>query len=262
MPDDSVETLLALVGETHGLLELDEFRNGLLSALARAVPCDWISLNDIGPEPEDTVVLIEPPFPPEDHELFASLAHENPLIERFRRTGDGRAYRFSDVVTPQELHGLALYRQFYAGLGLEHQIAFTLPHPPTRLLGVALSRREHDFTDGERLLLDRSRPFLIQSYRAAIEHTRLEAELVRARRATDPEADDSALILALAARHLTPREAQVTCWIALGRSNRAIAEALGLSDRTVEKHLERAYEKLGVKSRSEASALAWSLIGE
>jgi DNA-binding CsgD family transcriptional regulator len=258
--DLDVETLLALVGDAQGWLGLDEFRHGLLDALGRAVPAEWISLNDIGPEPESTVVVIDPPFPPEDHERFAALAHQNPLIERFGRTGDGRAYRFSDVVSADELHGLELYRSFYGPIGLEHQIAFTLPHPPTRLLGVALSRRDEDFSDSERALLDRARPFLIQAYRAAIEHSRLEDELERRRRATDPSAPDGFLDVALAARGLTPRESEVVRWVALGRSSAAAAEALGISPRTVDKHLERAYAKLGVNGRSQAAALAWSLI--
>jgi DNA-binding CsgD family transcriptional regulator len=255
-----VEELLSLVGDAQGLLGLGEFRHGLLEALGRVVPADWISLNDIGPEPESTVVVIEPPFPPEDHELFAGLAHQNPLIERFARTGDGRAYRFSDVVSADELHALELYRRFYGPIGLEHQIAFTLPHPPARLLGVALSRRDRDFTDRERDLLDRARPFLIQAYRAAVEYSRLEDDLARRRRASDPTAPDGLLDVALAGRGLTPRESQVVRWIAVGRSSAAAAEWLGISPRTAEKHLERAYAKLEVEGRSQAAAVAWSLI--
>src|ERR1700738_232342 len=163
--------LLELIGDVQGLLSLDEFRRGLLSALSLAVPADWVSLNDIGPDPESTVVVIEPPFARQDHALFARLAHQNPLIERFAATGDGRAYRFSDVVSSEQLRSLDLYREFYGPLGLEHQVAFTLPHPPMRLLGVALSRREDDFSDQERDLLNQARPFLVQAYRNAVEHT-------------------------------------------------------------------------------------------
>ncbi|MEA2471352.1 MAG: hypothetical protein QOE38_2351, partial [Thermoleophilaceae bacterium] len=37
------EALLELVGEVVGLLDIHEFRSGLLDALRRAVPVDWIS---------------------------------------------------------------------------------------------------------------------------------------------------------------------------------------------------------------------------
>ena len=45
------ERLLYLIGEVIGLLELDEFRPGLIRALRAAVPADWIALNDLGPTP-------------------------------------------------------------------------------------------------------------------------------------------------------------------------------------------------------------------
>jgi DNA-binding NarL/FixJ family response regulator len=55
---------------------------------------------------------------------------------------------------------------------------------------------------------------------------------------------------------LTLREAEVLTWIARGKSNRDIAEILGLSPRTVNKHLEQVYAKLGVENRTAAAALA------
>jgi DNA-binding CsgD family transcriptional regulator len=247
--------LLELIGDVQSLLSLDDFRRGLLSALSLAVPADWVSLNDIGPDPESTVVVIEPPFAHQDHALFARLAHQNPLIERFAATGDGRAYRFSDVVTPYRLHGLDLYREFYGPLGLEHQIAFTLPHPPTRLLGAALSRRDRDFSDRERELLNQARPFLVQAYRNAIEHTAVQTELRRRPPAIDPPSDLSPLLR----WGLTPRECEVLGWVATGRSDLEVAGELGLSERTVQKHLQHVYRKLGVRHRARAAAVVWSL---
>jgi DNA-binding CsgD family transcriptional regulator len=254
-----VEALLDLIGDVSGQLDLDEFRLGLLEALGRAVPSDWVSLNDLGPDPGDSTVLIDPPFPPEDHELFAGLAGENPLIAHYQRTLDGRAYRFSDVVTPAELHCLRLYREFYARIGLEHQIAFTLPPRPGRLLGVALSRRERDFTDAEQKLLNDARPFLIQAYRTAIEHTELlnaGGPGVSHRSATD------SLTGALTEAGLSTREAAVLALVVTGFSDEAAGEALGISPRTVQKHLERCYRKLDVVSRSGAATVAWALVDD
>ena len=59
----------------------------------------------------------------------------------------------------------------------------------------------------------------------------------------------------LAARGVTPREAEVLAQIAAGRSNREIAGALHLSVRTVEKHVERLLMKTG-HSRSELARFA------
>jgi DNA-binding CsgD family transcriptional regulator/tetratricopeptide (TPR) repeat protein len=59
----------------------------------------------------------------------------------------------------------------------------------------------------------------------------------------------------LAARGVTPREAEVLAQIAAGRSNRDIAGALHLSVRTVEKHVERLLMKTGQR-RSELAGFA------
>lgn len=54
---------------------------------------------------------------------------------------------------------------------------------------------------------------------------------------------------------LTPREMEVLSWLAKGKTNRDIADILGMSHRTVNKHLEHIYEKLGVETRAAAAAL-------
>ena len=60
---------------------------------------------------------------------------------------------------------------------------------------------------------------------------------------------------------LTPRETEVLTWLAKGKTNRDIADILGMSHRTVNKHLEHIFEKLGVETRSAAAALASRALG-
>jgi DNA-binding NarL/FixJ family response regulator len=61
----------------------------------------------------------------------------------------------------------------------------------------------------------------------------------------------------LAARHgLTGREAEVLLWISRGKANREISEILGISPRTVNKHLEQIFEKMGIENRASAAAAA------
>lgn len=55
---------------------------------------------------------------------------------------------------------------------------------------------------------------------------------------------------------LTAREADVLLWIAKGKANKDIGEILGLSPRTVNKHLEQIYQKLGVENRASAAVRA------
>ena len=55
---------------------------------------------------------------------------------------------------------------------------------------------------------------------------------------------------------LTPRETEVLSWLAKGKTNRDIGDILGMSPRTVNKHLEHIFEKLGVETRTAAVAAA------
>lgn len=55
---------------------------------------------------------------------------------------------------------------------------------------------------------------------------------------------------------LTSREGEVLSWLSKGKTNRDIAQILGLSPRTVDKHLEQIYSKLGVENRTAAAAMA------
>jgi DNA-binding NarL/FixJ family response regulator len=59
----------------------------------------------------------------------------------------------------------------------------------------------------------------------------------------------------LQAAALTQRESEVLSWVAKGKTNRDIAEILGMSPRTVNKHLEHIFDKLGVETRSAAAAI-------
>ena len=59
---------------------------------------------------------------------------------------------------------------------------------------------------------------------------------------------------------LTQREAEVLLWVSYGKSSTDISEVLEISPRTVQKHLEHVYEKLGVETRSAAAAIAIKVV--
>ena len=69
-------------------------------------------------------------------------------------------------------------------------------------------------------------------------------------------AEPSAAANRLSTASLTPREAEVLSWVAKGKTNRDVGDILGMSPRTVNKHLEHVFEKLGVETRAAAAALA------
>ena len=59
---------------------------------------------------------------------------------------------------------------------------------------------------------------------------------------------------------LTQRESEVLLWIAKGKANKDIGDILGLSARTVNKHLEQIYIKLGVENRASAAVMAANVL--
>lgn len=61
--------------------------------------------------------------------------------------------------------------------------------------------------------------------------------------------------------NITQREAEVLLWVSYGKSNSDISDVLTISPRTVQKHLEHIYEKMGVETRSSAAAIAIKVIG-
>lgn len=70
------------------------------------------------------------------------------------------------------------------------------------------------------------------------------------------ENDASAVETLMSAFGLTAREAEVLQWVIRGKTNRDIGDILGTSPRTVHKHLEHVFEKLGVETRTAAAGMA------
>lgn len=74
------------------------------------------------------------------------------------------------------------------------------------------------------------------------------------------ENDASAIEALITAFRLTSREAEVLYWVIRGKTNRDIGDILGTSPRTVHKHLEHVFEKLGVETRTAAASMAMAKI--
>ena len=354
MREADVRAMLSFVGECSALEDVGEFRTAILQGLRRLVPCEIASYNEIEFEVGSMIALADPPGSLLDGatEIFVRLGHQNPLIERFQRTRDGRPWKWSDLITRRELHGLELYREVYEPMGVEYQIAFGLPSPPHQVIGLALNRDVRDFSERDRKVLNLLRPSLIQMYRTVERYALVASRLTSLERGLgeagggvilldqrgkvsyiSPEAERAlirafgastehggslpqrleewvqgtnldregfatpveplvvaasagghALVRFLPARNdreenallieqrdkslaaetlrgmgLTNREAQVLSLVALGESNVDVARALGISLRTVHKHLENINDKLGTTSRTQAAATVWAV---
>jgi DNA-binding CsgD family transcriptional regulator len=65
--------------------------------------------------------------------------------------------------------------------------------------------------------------------------------------------------VAVEALGLSWREAEVLSWVSYGKTNAEIGTILDLSPRTVQKHLEHTFQKLGVENRTAAAARAFEI---
>ncbi|MHB9119038.1 MAG: response regulator [Burkholderiales bacterium] len=74
------------------------------------------------------------------------------------------------------------------------------------------------------------------------------------------ESHASTLEALMFAFRLTTREAEVLYWVTKGKTNKDIGDILSTSPRTVNKHLEHVFEKLGVETRTAAANLAMSKV--
>ena len=68
-------------------------------------------------------------------------------------------------------------------------------------------------------------------------------------------------IAALGGFGLTARQAETLRYLALGHSPAQTASQMGIARRTVDKHLQHIYAKLGATTRSQAAATAWAAVG-
>jgi DNA-binding CsgD family transcriptional regulator len=225
---------------------LSEFRTGAIALVRELIPCESASYNEVKPGVGAIVVADPAAWPTaEDLETFGRFAGENPLIAHYVRTGDGQPVRFSDFVSRRGLHRLTLYDQIYRHIGVEHQIALVLPSPPGEVVGIALNRERHDFTGEEAAMLDLLRMPLRACYERLLEREHLTSLL-----AAHEGRDDIAV--RATALGLSERQVEVMRDVIGGASNADVGMSLGISRRTVEKHLQNIYAQLDVTSRTQA----------
>jgi len=128
-----------------------------------------------------------------------------------------------------------------------------LPEALSRqLASVIASVRQHHMGTQEISIADRSK--LKTAYVGSVDSNE---HLFRLTEESNDQQDELLLRQQFA---LTQRESEVLLWLARGKSNRDIAEILGISPRTVNKHVEQVFSKLDVENRASATAHATKIL--
>jgi DNA-binding CsgD family transcriptional regulator len=162
----------------------------------------------------------------------------HPLVRFHAGHPAGGARRISDSLPAAQFRESALYVEYYRSIGVDHAVALPLFVDCGLLVSFVLNRKGRDFSDRECALLDLVREPLAALYRNLLSRKRAGG---------------------FAALPVTPREREVLSWLAAGKTDRDIGAILGMSPRTVQKHLQHIYEKLGVETRTAAVVRAMEL---
>jgi DNA-binding CsgD family transcriptional regulator len=212
--------VLYAAGEVNGPVA---FPRPVLETLRQLVPCDVVTF-ERSASPERVLVYSGEPLgavTPEIRAAHRRFAHQDPL-----RPAAG-ARKLTDFGSLREYRRCELYQYCDRPLGVEFILQLYLD-PRASDARLEFDRADADFGERDRSALDLLLPHLRQ--------------FLRARRSSAGET----------AALLTPREREVIALVADGGTNGEVAHALRISAETVRKHLENAYEKLGVHTRTAA----------
>jgi DNA-binding CsgD family transcriptional regulator len=220
----------------------EPFPRPVIELLARLIPGESVAYHewDLRSRYRPTVSVDVPviTMPADVVEATMHLCSTYPL-SILRHSSATRPRRLSDFISLRALHRLDYYNHVLRPFAVEYQMRLWLPAPPGTSRVFYFNRRaaDGDFSDRERDLLELLRPFLMV-LRERFDHRETK--------------------IPIDANCLTDREAEILQWVAGGKTNQEIAAILVVSAHTVRKHLENAYAKLGVHTRTAAVARATS----
>jgi DNA-binding CsgD family transcriptional regulator len=228
--------MLAALGDVAGATTSDDLADAVLAATHTVVGADSTAVTQVGRP--DALVRSWPSGLLSTERLlaFEALNGDEPWpLATHTRTGSGYPLRSSDFYSQRQYRRLAIYGELFRSLEVDYQAAFSVPVEGDLRLCVVVDRKGRDFSDTE---LDRL------------------AALWRILSACRPHAVGRPWPPDAARRRLaplTPRQADVLSLVAEGQSNDQVGRRLGISSRTVNKHLEHVYERIGACNRTEAA---------
>ena len=219
-----------------GTIEGDApFPPAFLAALRRLVPCDSVAFCELDRIDERELGVVSYPFAVEEDDDvgldYWEARHEHPICRYHEETGDWRAYRLSDFVEMRRFRSSRIYAEWFRPQHVESLITVGLDAPLSHTKVFLFARSGgRDFGASDCIILDVLRPYLAMRYAAAHRLT----------------------VCSAASSGLTTREREILALVAEGKTNAEIADELCIACGTVRRHLENAYAKLGVHTRTAA----------
>ncbi|GLY20975.1 helix-turn-helix transcriptional regulator [Micromonospora sp. NBRC 101691] len=225
---------------------VDELAAGLLQSVGADCVCIDICRSWRTQTPSVTMAGEPSALSAGEIDQWMTLSADDPYLGNLLATGDPRPYRTSDFMSFNRFRQTSIYREVFARYGMRHLLVMAPRITDEDLVLIGLTRRLHDFSDREAHALHPVRDLIATALDYQAQTTAIQARV----RASEPAAPPRR-------RTFTERETQVLALIATGHTNDQAARKLGISPRTVRKHLEGVFAKANVSSR--AAAVAWWL---
>jgi DNA-binding CsgD family transcriptional regulator len=252
MRADRHEALLDFLLEAVADEGTTPFPANVLAGMRRVVRCEAVSYLEWSPQEllESSLAADDPASILPVWRAYPQVRHDDPLTGGCEHGSSlpngewlGRALAISDFISDREFRRRGLYAEVCKPLGVRAVMKVFLPTGGAAGASFVFDTTRSRFTETDRLTLERLVPHLGQLRRNAL-----------ARR-TYPALIDSTAAARMRLLRLTPRERVVLARAAAGETNTVIAQALFVSPGTVRKHLEHIYDKLEVRTRTEAAAI-------
>ncbi|MCH6468911.1 helix-turn-helix transcriptional regulator [Sinomonas terrae] len=240
-----MEPRAQLAADLLGLPDHDEYLRAASELLFKLFPGENVAWNMLDAEAPSAEVRAYPGSPLADADvarILLELWEDHPLVLSYLEARGEEIWsprRLSDLVTDEQLYRTRAYREGLAQLGTNRQLSFLARRTsPLRIQGWTMNRLGMDFTDDEVELARHLQPVL-----RLLEAARSDGRLGQRWEGVAEEHD------------VTSREQEILRLLSKGLTGMAIGHLLGISPRTVAKHLEHAYSKLGCTNRIDALRL-------
>jgi DNA-binding CsgD family transcriptional regulator len=247
---------LELVGEVADASTPEEFTLRASAGLSRLIPAQGVSFNEWDYAEHRLSEFHESSGYRRELDHLGELWPQCEWLSRMARPEERwRVVTLSDFVPLRTLRRREVYDCVYRPIKIDHFLAITVAASAHRRAVLLLDRDRGEFTDDERAVAQLLTPPLAGIFASMRARRRITARLRELELALRdvPGAAPSVE----GAADLTPRELEVLEHVAAGRTDREIATLLYVSARTVHKHLEHVYEKLGVRTRTAAAMLVF-----
>ena len=192
LKERDLRAIITFLRDAYAEPDLDAFARRVVWRLTDVVGAHRVSYNEAHVRRGTLRMLIRP----SDNipALTARQYRDHPMMQHFVRTGDGRAHRFSDFLSREQLHATEMYQVHYRPAGVEYQMTVCLGSPNPHVVAFALGRDARDFTERERLAINLLRPHLATAHDRASASGRYLARMSLLARAAD-QADAGVVIL-------------------------------------------------------------------